>query len=161
MDGIAERLVADYVALFPIYKTVVDVLHGDEDRFLDFFGLYEEWRRGQRVGLSLTEGEAVRSYRWHRKREKRLRKAKIREALARGDGRLRCEVPGCGFDFHEVYGEVGREFAHVHHLEPLGERDDATVTSLADLAIVCANCHAMIHRGKTSRPLRGLIRQVV
>ena len=38
VDGIAERLVADYVALFPIYKTVVDVLHGDEDRFLDFLG---------------------------------------------------------------------------------------------------------------------------
>ena len=34
-----------------------------------------------------------------------------------------------------------------------------TSTSLADLAIVCANCHPMIHRDKESRPLQGLIRQ--
>ena len=137
MEGLVERIAGDYVALFPLYKTVVDVLHGEEDRFPALFERYEEWRRGLREGLSLTEGEVSWAYRQHRRREKRLRKAKIQEALAQGGGRLRCEVPGCGFDFFEVYGEIGREFAHVHHLEPLGGRDDATATSLADLAIVC------------------------
>jgi hypothetical protein len=92
-------------------------------------------------------------------RDPELRARKIAEALRRSqDGRLRCEVPGCGFDFEDVYGEIGRGFAHVHHLKPLAERASAAVTELADLAIVCANCHAMIHVGGACRPLKGLVR---
>lgn len=57
----------------------------------------------------------------------------------------RCQI--CNFDFQEVYGEIGADFIHVHHIEPLaevgGEHDiDPTV----DLIPVCANCHAIIHR---------------
>ena len=116
----AERLAADYVALFPIYKTVVDVLHGEEDRFPALFGQFEDWLRGQTEGLALVEGGLSWSYRQHRGREKRLRKEKIREALARGGGRLRCEVPGCGSDFFEVYGEVGRISPTSTTLNPSG-----------------------------------------
>ena len=35
----------------------------------------------------------------HRKREARLRKAEIEEALKRNKGHLPCEVPGCGYGF--------------------------------------------------------------
>lgn len=54
----------------------------------------------------------------------------------------------CGFDFEAVYGERGRGFIHVHHLQPLsqaaGKRDtDPT----KDLVPVCPNCHYMLHRG--------------
>lgn len=153
LASIAERLTTDYVALFPIYRSVVAVLHGEVDYFPARFGRFEEWLQGRREVLKLPEGGLSREYRQHRKREKRLRKAKIREALDRCGGRLRCEVPDCGFDFFEVYGEIGREFAHVHHLRLLGERDEESGTSLDELAIVCANCHAMIHRGGVSRPL--------
>lgn len=57
----------------------------------------------------------------------------------------RCQI--CNFDFHEVYAELGADFIHVHHLEPLaevgGEHDiDPTV----DLIPVCPNCHAILHR---------------
>jgi hypothetical protein len=88
-------------------------------------------------------------------RDPELRARKIAEALRRNrDGRLRCEVPGCGFDFEEVYGEIGHGFAHVHHLKPLTERASPAVTELADLAVVCANCHAMIHVGGACRRCR-------
>ena len=103
------------------------------------------------------EGGGYKSYRQHRKRENKLRKAKISDCLARGSN-LKCEVKGCGFDFQLVYGEVGQNYAHVHHLKPLGDRKSAETTKLEDLAIVCANCHAMIHRGKQCRPLAGLIK---
>ena len=93
----------------------------------------------------------------HRARESWLRDAKIQEAKRRGKGQIRCEVPGCGFDFLEAYGEIGRDFAHVHHCKPLGDRTRSSRTSLSDLAIVCANCHAMIHRGGECRSLRGLL----
>jgi 5-methylcytosine-specific restriction protein A len=103
------------------------------------------------------EGEQRRRMGVHRKREWRLRVAKIHEALIRGSGRLVCEVPRCGFDFSAVYGELGHGFAHVHHTKPLGDRTSASNTKLADLAIVCANCHAMIHLGGECRGLRALI----
>lgn len=62
-------------------------------------------------------------------------------------GGLACEV--CGFDFEVTYGSLGQGFAECHHRVPLaevGERD----TQLSDLAVVCANCHRMLHR-RTSR----------
>lgn len=53
---------------------------------------------------------------------------------------LACEI--CGFDTTVVYGE---EYCEVHHLTPLSELQEDAETSLDDLAIVCANCHRIIH----------------
>jgi len=110
--------------------------------------------------LSALEGELQQRLVWSRTRESSLRTAKLREAVKKSpDGLLRCEVPGCGFCFEEVYGEVGADFAHVHHLNALAKRNEAEQTTLADLAVVCANCHAMIHRHGECRPLEGLVRR--
>jgi len=91
------------------------------------------------------------------RRDRNLREQKIRQAQLLGGGRLICEVPGCGFDFEAVYGKLGKGFAHVHHRKQLktGERDSTP----RDLAIVCANCHAMIHRRGGCRELDDLIRR--
>lgn len=51
-----------------------------------------------------------------------------------------CEV--CGFDSQSTYGE---DYCEVHHLTPLSELDEERETTLDDLAIVCANCHRIIH----------------
>jgi 5-methylcytosine-specific restriction enzyme A len=103
--------------------------------------------------MSALEGEIRIQMSRHRARERALRKAKIVQALAQSRGHLRCEVPGCGFDFRETYGEIGRGFAEVHHLKPLANLEAPYRTRLTDLAIVCSNCHAVIHRGGESRPL--------
>jgi len=93
-----------------------------------------------------------------RKREWRLRTAKIKDALAKDNGRLVCEVPGCEFDFFQRYGELGRNYAHVHHKEQLSKAPKSgKKVTLADLAIVCANCHAMVHLGGECRELDTLI----
>jgi len=107
------------------------------------------------IGL---EGEGLQRMVTHRRREAKLRDMKIATALSQGNGHLVCEVPGCGFDFQNVYGEVGTGYAQVHHLRPLSEYKGEEETRLADLVIVCANCHTMIHRGGKSRELRSLIR---
>jgi 5-methylcytosine-specific restriction protein A len=107
--------------------------------------------------IKACEGEKRIALIRHRKREQKLRVAKLKQALEKHDGRLICEVPRCGFDFENTYGALGKEFAHVHHLKPLGNRELPSETSLDDLAIVCANCHAMIHRGGKCRPLDELI----
>jgi 5-methylcytosine-specific restriction protein A len=107
--------------------------------------------------VGAVEGEMRMAVCRHRARERWLRDAKIAQAKAAHDGRLPCEVPGCGFDFFEVYGEIGRDYAQVHHLGPLGDRTRPSQTRLSDLAVVCANCHSMIHRGGESRPLEDLL----
>jgi hypothetical protein len=103
------------------------------------------------------EGEQRRLYVLHRTRERRLRARKIEDVLQRSGGRLVCEVPGCEFDFGEIYGELGEGFAHVHHLKPLSSAGKGMHVKLSELAIVCANCHAMIHRGGECRPPKDLI----
>src|SRR6185369_14820463 len=49
----------------------------------------------------------------------------------------------CDFSFEVRYGEIGKEFIHVHHLKPLallqGKRE---LNAVADLRPVCPNCHA-------------------
>ena len=108
--------------------------------------------------LSAFEGTKKERFILHRTRESKLRSAKIRSALEKGSGRLCCQVPRCGFDFYDKYGEIGHKFAIVHHLSPLGlAHEDGVNTTLDELAIVCANCHAMIHRGGECRELSTLI----
>ncbi|MBD1226749.1 HNH endonuclease [Xenorhabdus griffiniae] len=69
---------------------------------------------------------------------------KKKESVLDEKGTLKCEV--CNFDFLEFYGDVGKGFCEVHHLNPLHKSDGETRTELSDLAIVCSNCHRMIHR---------------
>ncbi len=109
-------------------------------------------RPDELIGL---EGEELLSVVRHRRRERRLRQAKLDEA--RNHAALCCEVPGCGFDFARAYGPLGVGFAEVHHLQPLKDRAEPGETRLEDLAVVCANCHRMIHRHGASRPLGTLI----
>ncbi|EMI4223262.1 MULTISPECIES: HNH endonuclease [Vibrio harveyi group] len=56
----------------------------------------------------------------------------------------RCRV--CDFSFSEVYGEIGKNFIHVHHIKPLaGISEEYAVEPTKDLVPVCPNCHAMLH----------------
>ena len=110
--------------------------------------------------LELSGFEGAQRVRFviHRRREGELRRRKIEEAMLK-TGKLICEVPKCGFDFERRYGDLGKGYAQVHHLVPLHKAPaDGRKVTLDDLAIVCANCHAMIHAGGECRPLAGLIR---
>lgn len=64
------------------------------------------------------------------------------------NGKLECEV--CRFDFVKTYGQLGYGFAECHHTVPVSELTEGHKTKLSDLAIVCANCHRMLHK---ARPL--------
>ena len=110
--------------------------------------------------LSGFEGKLKQAFIKHRRREAKMRRAKIDSAKALNGGKLVCEVPKCGFDFVARYGELGSDYAQVHHRLPLNKSPaKGREVKLSDLAIVCANCHAMIHRGGQCRPLASLIPQ--
>jgi 5-methylcytosine-specific restriction endonuclease McrA len=70
----------------------------------------------------------------------------------------------CGFKFADKYGSRGYEYIEVHHLNPVSTLDEATpVDPKTEMAVVCSNCHRMIHRKKDQilslDELRELIRQ--
>lgn len=56
----------------------------------------------------------------------------------------------CGFDFENVYGNLGSEFIEVHHIKPLYSlNEEAEVNPNTDLVPLCSNCHRMIHRSRS------------
>ncbi|MCK9166490.1 MAG: HNH endonuclease [Acholeplasmatales bacterium] len=56
-----------------------------------------------------------------------------------------CRV--CGFNFFEEYGEIGRDFIHVHHIIPISQiKKNYVIDPFKELVPVCPNCHAMLHR---------------
>jgi 5-methylcytosine-specific restriction protein A len=89
------------------------------------------------------EGKVL--YRLHRVHERNaglVRRAK--EKALDEFGRLVCAA--CGFDFAVTYGELGRGFIDCHHLAPLADLVGQRLSRLSDLALVCPNCHRMVHR---------------
>lgn len=58
-----------------------------------------------------------------------------------------CKV--CDFSFQDAYGILGKEYIEAHHLKPLyalKEDEEAFFDLSRDFAVLCANCHRMIHR---------------
>ena len=96
-------------------------------------------------GLEEDEEEAQEGAiltRLHRARERSRRLvARKKASVLRSTGRLECGA--CGFDFERAYGKLGTGFAECHHVAPVSELRPGQRTNLADLAIVCANCHRM------------------
>jgi hypothetical protein len=91
--------------------------------------------------------EGDKQLREHIKLERSKRAYRIIElakklALKKGKGRILCEC--CQFDFVDKYGEIGQNFIECHHKIFInkGER----ITKIEDLAMVCSNCHRMLHK---------------
>jgi hypothetical protein len=68
----------------------------------------------------------------------------------------RCQA--CGMNFEERYGDLGRNFIEAHHLAPLSQLDyeQARVYGPGDFAVLCSNCHEMIHRMQDLSDVTGL-----
>lgn len=83
--------------------------------------------------------------RLHRTRERNRKLVRNKKAKFQKDnaGRLFCEA--CGFDFAKAYGERGDGFIECHHTKPVHTLRAGQKTKLTDLALLCANCHRMVH----------------
>jgi hypothetical protein len=93
-----------------------------------------------RLGL-----EGGRSWRLHLMIERNRGNIKRKkEQVKRDTGSLDCDA--CGFNFAGFYGDLGGDFCEVHHRLPLSQVDAPLRPDLDDLAIVCSNCHRMIHK---------------
>lgn len=58
-----------------------------------------------------------------------------------------CQV--CRFNFVEIYGDIGEDFIHVHHVVDIATiGNEYSVDPIKDLIPVCPNCHSMLHKKK-------------
>ena len=63
----------------------------------------------------------------------------------------------CDFNFKNMYGKIGEDFIHVHHLTPLSKiKEEYEINPIKDLRPVCPNCHAMLHRNKETLSIKEL-----
>lgn len=104
------------------------------------------------AGLIIEEGSLDKRTTTQRNRSSKLREVAIHEFKKQHNGQLYCVV--CGFNFSEVYGELGKDFIEIHHAEPMHlmeiEGEKSTLAeALKKVFTVCPNCHRMIHRAKT------------
>jgi predicted HNH restriction endonuclease len=92
--------------------------------------------------LSAVEGEELVKEKRFRKRNQTI--IQLKKAMSD----YACEA--CGFKYGSYYGPDVKEYIVAHHLNPIAETDGARATTLDDIALLCANCHAMVHN---SRPI--------
>lgn len=68
----------------------------------------------------------------------------------------------CTFNFEKIYGEIGKNFIHVHHIKPLSEIDEKyEIDPVKDLCPVCPNCHAMLHRKNPTYSIEEIKNKIV
>lgn len=101
--------------------------------------------RGAASGSSMavSEGEVTLSAHRRRERSAVLRDRKLAEVRA-ALGRCACALCGHTEDSKYPPAFAARVF-EVHHLSPLSEAATPVRTTLADLAVLCANCHRAVH----------------
>ena len=52
-------------------------------------------------------------------------------------------------DFADHYGDIGEGYIEVHHLRPIASLEEGVAVKYdvaEDFAVLCSNCHRMIHR---------------
>lgn len=102
----------------------------DLDARIDGDVTFPEGRRAERIHLARERSRALLDL----AKRRRLKQT----------GRLNCQA--CGFDFETRYGSHGAGFIEAHHMIPVSSLDDEAETRVEDIALVCANCHRMLHR---------------
>ena len=89
------------------------------------------------------EGKEVE--RMHKQRERNALVVTVAKRSFKEKHRhLFCQI--CGFDFEKTYGELGSDFIEAHHTVPIGVVRGIHRTKPSDIAIICPNCHRMLHR---------------
>ena len=114
--------------------------------------LYEALIQGETASdaASILEGdeppdihyEDASRFRMHKRIERNSALSKLVKKLHG----FTCQV--CETNFEHKYGEIGKDYIEAHHLKPLASLQGKKVAMdpAKDFAVLCANCHRMIHR---------------
>lgn len=94
-------------------------------------------------GLTISEKKMENE---HLVKEGRIPTSKVLQLKEK----LGCKCSVCGFEFKQMYGDIGDGFIELHHLIPYSKLDKGKSRKLTedDFVVLCSNCHRMIHRLK-------------
>lgn len=92
---------------------------------------------GEERAATYAEGHVARVYVNRYERDPRTRRAAIEKHGAR--------CFGCNVEMREIYGEIAKDFIHIHHTRPLAKAGGSIAPDLKDLIPLCPNCHAVVH----------------
>jgi 5-methylcytosine-specific restriction protein A len=135
-----------------ILASGISVPEENEDRLASLWGRHLRkigWHRQGRMTellaappqqeavLAALEGGSYRREAIFRERNQALIELKKRSS----DGR--CSV--CLLRFADRYTGITRLCLVAHHADPIGQRKKASKTTLADIDLLCPNCHAAVH----------------
>ncbi|RWS40118.1 restriction endonuclease [Bacillus mycoides] len=133
-----------------IYKGELDLFYAVNGKGNGCWGLRDFDNNNDGEFIDLEEGfsegrQILRTHLSYERNSKVIRLAKER-FKQQHDGKLFCEI--CGFDFHKVYGELGKDYIEGHHTIPISQLKEGEKTKIEDIIMVCSNCHRMLHRRK-------------
>lgn len=94
-------------------------------------------------GLEVMEGKERTILKLHRYKERDPKIITAAKNQARQENRFYCEA--CDFNFETRYPQLGSDFIECHHKTPIAT-GGIRKTKVGDLALVCSNCHRMLHR---------------
>ena len=89
----------------------------------------------------MLEGKPKLTKHYYRERDPYLRRRKLADMICNSDG-LSCEC--CNDKVERYLGRAERIF-EIHHKIPLASYDGERITELQEVALLCANCHRVIH----------------
>lgn len=97
------------------------------------------------VEQELPEGRLLTALHIRRERNPKVRKMLLDDRRSAG---FRCEI--CNLTRPDLEAPLQEAMFEAHHLVPLAEAGERK-TKLADLALLCACCHRLIHRAMVSK----------
>lgn len=129
MPGEAE-LGRDLARMISLYSDLIEV-DLTADSALDHEG-----------DLPVSMLEDGTKFRLHKRIERNARLVK----LVKQSKPSSCQV--CGVDFGKRYGPLGAGYIEAHHLRPMSslKGTKAELDPIRDFAVLCSNCHRMVHR---------------
>ena len=138
-----EKLVKDLVEMTILYDRLL--IRGGTDNIETF-----SYFTSDEDDISIEER---RRYVRHSRIERNQSAAKAVKKL------LGSTCMGCGFNFERIYGERGAGYIEAHHLLPLHllPSDKAVkMNPKTDFAVLCSNCHRIVHKNKPMLTLQEL-----
>ena len=102
-----------------------------------------ERRSVQLEAVAGIEGRILTRIHVYKERDQNFARQVREYHLSHSGGVLACE--SCAFVPRQTYGVAGNRCIELHHKVPIAELQPDSVTTIDDMALVCASCHRVVH----------------